>query len=342
MVTKNINKSTSRKAAIIILVIIINLVFLYFNKYRNQNLDIIDFDLLNFGNLVNLFFTILLIIGLLIVTFNKASGFSLKIFFPFFLINQFLLILIFFLKYIPLPFKGIYYLGQTGDELFVGAVFAFYTFILFVMIFLIWLNIFKIISAQIIRAMLNSSLLMMFILILVFLFIVGREASFHQNSITKDIKNIAVVLGAAVWSNNKPSPSLASRVDKALKLYEQKKISQIYLTGSNAPGELAESEVALNYIKSKGIRSSDIFLEMETTSTNEQIQYIKKNLISASNKNVIVISDGYHLVRVLEIAKFHNTNIQVSASDLSQSFENALYNKIREALALTMFWLYAL
>jgi len=342
MMTKNTKRKISSLSGLILLIIILDLIFLYFNKYRNQNLDIIEFNLFNFGNLVNLFFTVLLLVGLLIATLKKSSGFNLKLFFPFFLIYQFLLILIYLLKYIHLPFKGIYYLGQTGDELLVGTVYTFYTFILFVLIFLVWLNIFKINNAQIIRAMLNSTLLMIFILLLVFFFIIGKEASFNQNSVSKDIKNIAVVLGAAVWSSNKPSPSLASRVDKAFMLYEQKRVSRIYLTGSNAPGEKAESEVALNYIKSKGIRTSDIFLEKETTSTNEQIQYIKKNLISASNKNVIVVSDGYHLVRALEIAKFHNINIQVSASDLSQSFEQALYIKLREALALTMFWLYAL
>ena len=132
------------------------------------------------------------------------------------------------------------------------------------------------------------------------------------------------------------------RVDKALKLFDEKKISKIFLTGSNAPGELAESEVAFRYIKSKGINTTEIFLEKETTSTNEQIQFINKKFANTSNQNIIVISDGYHLVRVLEIAKFHKTKILVSAAALSQNFEKAVYNKMREALALTVFWLFAI
>ncbi|HRP93465.1 MAG TPA: ElyC/SanA/YdcF family protein, partial [Ignavibacteriaceae bacterium] len=91
-----------------------------------------------------------------------------------------------------------------------------------------------------------------------------------------------------------------------------------------------------------GIHSSEIFLEKETTNTNEQIQFIKKNFAKTLNKKIIVISDGYHLVRVLEIAKFHDTKISVSASALNQSFEKAVYNKMREALALTVFWLFAI
>ena len=342
MMTKNNKRKITSLPVLVILIIILDLAFLYFNKYRNQNLGVSDFNLFAFGNLANLFFTLLLIIGILIVTLKKSIIFKSKIFFPFFLINQILLIALYFLKLLPLPFKEIYYLGQTGDELLIGAIFALYTFTFLVLIFLVWLDILNIKNVQILRALLNSTLSMMFILLIVFLFIIGKEASFDQNSITRNTKNVGVVLGAAVWSGNKPSPSLASRVDKALALYEQKKISQIYLTGSNAPGELTESEVALRYIKTKGVNTSEIFLEKNTTSTTEQIQYIKKNLLSTLNKNVIVISDGSHLVRVLEIARFHNIKIQVSASELSQSFEKALYNKIREALALTMFWFYAL
>ena len=342
MMTKNNKRKITSLPVVVILIIILDLVFLYYIKYSNQKLTLSDLDLDNFGNISNLFFTILLIIGLLIVVLKKSIVFNPKIFLPFFLMNQFLLILIYFLKYISLPFKEIYYLGQSGDELFIGAIFAFYTLTFLIMIFLIWLFIFNYKNILVLRAIVNSILSMLVMLLLVFLFIIGKEADLDKSLIKSDKNNIGVVLGAAVWSKNMPSPSLSGRVDKALTLYEQKRISQIYLTGSNAPGELSESEVALKYIKAKGFNTSEIFIEKETTSTNEQIQYIKNNLIGIPNKNVVVISDSYHLVRVLEIAKFHKIKIQVSASELSQSFEKAVYNKIREALALTMFWLYAL
>ncbi|MEO8232048.1 MAG: YdcF family protein [Ignavibacteriota bacterium] len=268
--------------------------------------------------------------------------FDTKKFLPIFVLNQLLLITIYGLNFISLPFNKIYYFGQTGDKLLVGGIYSVYLFTYFVLIYLVWLRIFKVKNIILIRSLFNSSVSLLAIVLIVFIFIVAREARFNDQLISKDKNNVGVVLGAAVWSGNKPSPSLAGRVDKALKLFGEKKISQIYLTGSNAPGELAESEVAFRFIKSKGIYSSEIFLEKETTTTNEQIQFIKKKLTNSSNKNIIVISDGYHLVRALEIARFHNTKILVSASALSQSFEKAVYNKMREALALTVFWLFAI
>ena len=88
--------------------------------------------------------------------------------------------------------------------------------------------------------------------------------------------------------------------------------------------------------------SCNIILEKETTSTNEQIEYIREKLLLEENENVIVISDSYHLVRVLEISNFHNIKVQVVPSDLAHSFEQALYNNLRESLALTVFWFFAI
>jgi vancomycin permeability regulator SanA len=340
--SKNRKSKISSLPVFIILILILDLAFLYFIKYQNQSLSIVDFSLYKFGNLCNLFFTLILIIGIIILILKNDLFFETKKILPVFILNQSIIVIIFFSRFISLPFKEIYYLGQTGDELLIGAMFILYTFTYLVMIYLVWLNIFRIKNIIVVRATLNSVLSLMFFLFTILFYIIGKEAEFDDKLIDTNGKNVGVVLGAAVWSGNKPSPSLIGRVDKALLLYKTDKISQIYLTGSNAPGELTESEVAFKYLKNKDVETSKIFLEKETTSTNEQIQYIKKNLIPKSNSKIVVISDSYHLVRVIEIAKFHNIEIQVSASELAQSFEKALYNKLREASALMVFWLFAI
>lgn len=342
MMIKNKKSKGFALPLVIILIVILNLAFFFFVKYQNQGLSISEYEFSNFGNLLNILLTAILLFGIITVFFKKNLVFEVNKFLFFLVFNQLLLIAIYISKFIFLPFKEIYFSGLTGDELFIGFISGLYTLTYFVMIFIVWLAILKVNKIIIIRSIFNSALSFLMILLVVFLFIVGKESGIDDKSLKAEKINVGVVLGAAVWSGNKASPSLTGRVDKALKLYEQKIISQIYLTGSNAPGELSESEVAFRYIKAKGINTSEVFLEKVTTSTNEQIRYVKNNLIISSNKNVVVISDSYHLVRVLEIAKFHKLKIQVSASELSQSFEKALYNKIREALALTMFWLHAI
>lgn len=341
MVTKNKKSKTVFPTAILILIIILNLAVLFFLKYQNQHLSLNDFTLSNFGNSANLLLAILLIIGIVITAYRKSVTFDYRAFIPFFVLNQAIIITLYMSSIISLPFNKIYYFGQNGNRLFTALLFTLYFFTYLVAIFIVWLNIFKTKSVIVLRSMFNSGLLMLFILIIVFLFVIKKESGFND-TIIKGKKNIGVVLGAAVWSNNKPSPSLAGRVDKALSLLKRNKISEIYFTGGKAPGELTEAEVAFNYLKSMESDTSHVHLEKKTTSTNEQVEYIRKELSPNKENNVIVISDSYHLVRVLEISRFQNIKVQVVPSDLVHSFEQALYNNLREALALTVFWFFAI
>lgn len=334
--------NSAAKPILILFIIILDLIFLYFIKYNNQSLSISEFNLGNIGNLINLIIYVILLISLSVLYINKNQFWDNKYIAAVFFINQILIVSAYISAMVVLPFSSYYYLGQNGNRLFIGLIFTLYQFTFFITLFLVWLNILKIKNYIFLRAAVYSAILMSIILVISFLFILSTEPGYKNQNIMSNKDNVAVVLGAAVWSDNKPSPSLAARVDKSIEMLNSRIVKEIYLTGSNAPGELSEAEVALKYIKMKGIDSSEIFLEKETTSTNEQIQFIKKKILSKPEKNVIVISDSYHLVRVKEISKFHNIKIEVTPSELSLSFKSALYNKIREALALTVFWFFAI
>lgn len=342
MTIKNKKNKTVKSLVTLILVFILNLLFIYFIKYRNQSLSLSEFNLLNFGNVLNLLVILVLITGLIFQHFSKTSKFEKNHLLLLVITNQFVLILAFASTLVNLPFFNYYYFGQNGNKLFSGMLFILYLLTLFSIIFLVWFDILQVKSLIILRSLINSLLLIVLILIFAFIYILGKESSIESFKYEGSVKDIAVVLGAAVWSKNQPSPSLASRVDAALDLFSQKKIGAIYLTGSNAPGELPEAEVAMNYIKKKKYNTSNIFKETNTTSTSEQIRFINKELISEANgSKIVVVSDSYHLVRVLEISKFHNIKINVVSSKLNFSFEKAIYYKVREALALTIFWFFA-
>ena len=97
-------------------------------------------------------------------------------------------------------------------------------------------------------------------LILTFIYIDNVGYASGRWILNKSDKNIGVVLGAAVWSGNIPSPTLSARVDKALELLEQGFVGKIVLTGGKAPGELPESEVAYEY---PGLRVSILQKSLE-------------------------------------------------------------------------------
>jgi vancomycin permeability regulator SanA len=184
---------------------------------------------------------------------------------------------------------------------------------------------------------------MVMILLFSNFYIVFRESEFEENLQNDRREKILVVLGAAVWSDNKPSPILAARVNKASEITKNFSINKLYFTGGSAPGELTEAEVALNYFQQLNPEFVKIEIETSTKSTNEQIQFIKNQVIALHpNSEIVVISDSFHLVRIKEISNFHKIDIKTIASDLTMNFSANLYNRLRESLALSVFWLFSI
>jgi len=185
-------------------------------------------------------------------------------------------------------------------------------------------------------------LLLLLILTLIYIDNVGNASG--RWTLNKSKKNIAVVLGAAVWSGNIPSPTLSSRVDKALDLLENGFVGEIVFTGGKAPGELPESEVAYEYARARGVDTSKVIIESSTSSTADQIRWIQNNLLAENDlfEDIILISDAYHLPRAIEISKFYKLDIKVAESVHKQDFKDKITNKIRESIALFNFWNFAL
>ena len=166
---------------------------------------------------------------------------------------------------------------------------------------------------------------------------------YDDDTLKPSSKRIGVVLGAAVWSNGDPSPLFKGRIEKANELMKNKRIIKIQLTGSNAPGENSEAETAYNYGLHLGIKKHLMLLEEQTTTTTEQIKFIKKGLSNSREyTSILIISDQFHLTRVLEICKFFDVKAVGVASDYDLNWEKLLYYRFRESVALLFFWLFAI
>jgi vancomycin permeability regulator SanA len=247
------------------------------------------------------------------------------------------------LTVIKLPPIEFYFLGQPGGKLIKSALFILYQFILLVTISVTWLKALRSDREVYLRSFFNALIVIFFFLAFTFIYILIKGYSSDNWSLTKSDKNVAVVLGAAVWSDNQPSTSLSGRVDKGIQLYIDKFVGGILLTGSNAPGEMSEAEVALEYAKINGMDMEKVSYESLTTSTSEQLKYIKTHLVDDENINdIIVVSEAYHLVRIIEISKFLNINIKVAASSIYLNYKKKLHMQLRESIALIVFWSFAL
>ena len=324
-------------------ILIIQLLVLYFIKYKNQDLPLSVFSLNSVGNILNLIFTSILLLGLIIYSFKKSTTLQPSTLLYYVLALTILIIVCALTLVIEIPQTDFYVLEQPFGEFVKSAIFSSYQFVQFIFISVVWLDLITGKGLIFLRALLNSIIIVVLLFIFSYLYLDIQKSDKIEANDSENSLNIAIVLGAAVWSNNEPSPSLASRIDKAAELYKQGVVNKIQLTGGNAPGELSEAEVAWNYLISKGIDDSNIWIEKNTTSTAEQIHFIKYNLLPGNIfADVIIISDEYHLTRVKEICKFYQVSAKVEASELGLSFEKRVYYKIRECIALILFWCFAL
>jgi SanA protein len=151
-----------------------------------------------------------------------------------------------------------------------------------------------------------------------------------------DIKNyqIAIVLGAGVDYNNKPSLYYIDRLNSASILYEQAKIDKI-LVSAKGNGFSGEIQPALNYLLSQGINEDIIYLDYKTYNTYSSF-YRAKNKHNINE--ALIITQRFHLPRALYLARKMGIDALGCVADNHQ-YENIEYNYRREILAKVKAWL---
>ncbi len=149
-----------------------------------------------------------------------------------------------------------------------------------------------------------------------------------------------VILGAAVWGGNRPSPVLKERILKGYEIYRRKLVPKIVITGGGSPNELTEGEVSKNELIKYGVDPGNLILENSSNSTIEQIHFVRDNLYQKNSwDRVILISDNFHLLRSKEISHFNNINADCIASDKELSAGGTASFCMKESLALIVFWI---
>jgi vancomycin permeability regulator SanA len=338
------NRSQKNHLLKIIILVLAQLTFLFVMKYLNQDLPLKYFSIAKTGNIFNLLIYVGIISGIIIGIRKNKSGITNKTITTFLVISWLLLFISFISTKVKIVSAGVYFYDQPGDKVLTGLLFLFFLLTLFYFFIFLWSRILSKTKSSIIRSIFSTILMLVLLLIITLVYIDNVGYTSGRWILNKSKKNIAVVLGAAVWSGNIPSPTLSSRVDKALELLEQGFVGKIVFTGGKAPGELPESEVAYEYARVNGVDTSKVVIENLTSSTADQIRWIQNNLLTDDNSfgDIILISDAYHLPRAIEISKFYKLDIKVAESIHKQDFKDKFGTKIRESIALFNFWNFAL
>jgi uncharacterized SAM-binding protein YcdF (DUF218 family) len=163
-----------------------------------------------------------------------------------------------------------------------------------------------------------------------------------------------IVLGSAVWANERASPALAVRTQHAIQLYRAGYAPHLILTGGLGNHPPSEAEVMRRMAVSAGLPENAMVLDDRSRSTEENLANAKAIMDARGWQTAIIVSAPYHLLRAETIAQDMGMRVYGSPSRDAQTFSAPAlrwwYNT-RESLALVWYyssralgepaWLYA-
>ena len=124
---------------------------------------------------------------------------------------------------------------------------------------------------------------------------IGEELTVSMEE-TKEADCI-IVLGAGIVGN-RPSISLANRLDKAIEVYNLGHTNKILVSGDHGESSYDEVNVMRNYLLEKGIPKDNIFMDHAGFSTYDSM-YRARSVFKVSK--AIVVTQALHLRRALYI-----------------------------------------
>lgn len=144
---------------------------------------------------------------------------------------------------------------------------------------------------------------------------------------------VGIILGAALW-NNVPSPALKERLEHGIELYKNNKVNKLIVSGGEDQNgsTISEAEGMKNYLIDRGIPSTDLFIEDQSTSTYENLLFSQKVMKRQDWEDAVIITHSYHGARAYDMARF----IGLKKPEVSTTDSKVMWmpwHKARETLA---------
>lgn len=146
-----------------------------------------------------------------------------------------------------------------------------------------------------------------------------------------DPADAAVVLGASVYADGRPSDILADRLEVAVDLYEAGAVRAIICSGDNRSSHYDESDAMKAYCVSLGVPSEDVYVDHGGVTTYDSM-YRARYVFGA--ERIIVATQAYHLYRAMFIADALGMDAWGVATDKG-AYHNQFSYSVREVMART-------
>ncbi|MCZ7601417.1 MAG: YdcF family protein [Melioribacteraceae bacterium] len=321
-----------------------NLILQILFKYSIYDIPLSDINFSYLGNIFNLLLSFLIILGAVLLHV-VGNGYDNKVFRTIIFVSI-LAIVSYGIGYAISTFEfeplNTYLFEVPARKFYLAVIFIINLFTHYYLLAYIWGILIGRQSSGSVRAFSGAILAITLTLGFSYYFITSQSYKLKQIQSAQSY-DIAVVLGAAVWSNNKPSTIFEGRIKKVHKLSQVGKVRTVQFTGGNAPGEISEAKAGADYYKDLGSSSSRVLIEEETSTTIQQVEFTRNNFFRNTQPlKVVLISDDFHLPRAIEMAHFFNIKVEGIASDYNLNLEKLLYYRFRESIALVLFWLFGI
>ncbi len=142
-----------------------------------------------------------------------------------------------------------------------------------------------------------------------------------------------VVLGAKVQPDGRASPALERRVETAAALYRERLAPLLVFSGGAFGARPSEARVAQQLALAQGVPASACLLEEASHTTKENARFTAELLRARGIQQVLLVSDGYHLLRARLLFAREGLAAQPVASRRQLSASVRLRSTLREALA---------
>jgi len=157
----------------------------------------------------------------------------------------------------------------------------------------------------------------------------SRDNTFDPASVPA--AQVALVPGAGITTDGRPTLALRDRIDGAIELYRAGKVKKILMSGDNSTIYYNEPGAMANYAISQGIPESDIVLDYAGRRTYDTC-YRAKAIFGL--ESVIITTQKYHLPRMVFLCEqlgLNASGIPVKQSDYL--LNHYVFWNVREVLA---------
>jgi uncharacterized SAM-binding protein YcdF (DUF218 family) len=105
----------------------------------------------------------------------------------------------------------------------------------------------------------------------------------------------AVVFGARVWNDGRPSEALADRVDEAVRLYRRGLVQRVLMSGGVEPENgLSEAEVMRARAEAAGVPRAAILVDDAGVDTASTVRNASRLMREEGLRSALVVSHYYH------------------------------------------------